>query len=192
MFKKMISAAANVFEVYDKNGNYLQDVTLVDCCHMGRNMQGVYHFLREEFGCTFKAKKELGDNGQGFVDESGHFHNRSDAFKIATSSGQPFNPEYTLSTNRLDSSCIRHFPEESNLYEYGKSNTFKYSLNQKVKVQVFNTITTGVIIKRQSYETNLGINFKYTLEYGEGAHEIVEAWEKDLDFVKGLPLGEME
>ncbi len=73
-----------------------------------------------------------------------------------------------------------------------KDTIFKYSLNQKVKVQVFNIITTGIIIKRQSYETNSCINFKYTLEYGEGFNEIVEAWEKDLDFVKDLPLGEMK
>ncbi len=192
MFKKMISAAANVFEVFDKEGNYLQDVTLVDCCHMGRNMQGVYHFLREEFGCTFKAKKELGDNGQGFIDESGHFYNRSDAFKIATSSGQPFNPEFILPTERLDSSCIRHFPEEANLYDYGKENTFKYKLNQKVQVKVFNFITTGVIVKRSSYETNLGTNFKYTLRFGEGFDDIVEAWEQELNLTQELPLGEMK
>lgn len=182
----MISAAANVFEVFDKEGNYLQDVTLVDCCHMGRNMQEVYHFLREGFGCTLKAKKELGDNGQGFIDESGHFYNRSNAFKIATSSGQPFNPEYILPTKRLDSSCIRHFPEEANLYDYGKENTFKYSLNQKVRVQVFNAFKTGVIVKRSSYETNLGINFKYTVEYGEGHGNCIDVWEKDLHLIQKL------
>lgn len=113
MHKKMISAAANVYEVY-KDGEYLNDVTLVDCCHMGRNMQSVYHTLKA-LGCTLKPKKELGDMGQGFIDECGGFYNRSEAFKIASTSGQPFNPEFILPTNRLDSSCIRHFPEDSNL-----------------------------------------------------------------------------
>lgn len=191
MFKNMISAAANVFEVYDKESNYLQDITLVDCCHMGRNMQSVYHFLREEFGCTFKAKKELGDNGQGFIDESGHFYNRSDAFKIAKSSGQPFNPEYTLPTERLDSSCIRHFPEGSDLYGYGEENTFKYKLNQRVRVQVFNFNKTGVIVKRSSYETSLGTNFKYTVEYSEDCGDLIDVWEQDLNLAQKLPLGEV-
>jgi len=116
MHKKMISAAANVYEVY-KDGEYLNDVTLVDCCHMGRNMQSVYHTLKA-LGCVLKPKKELGDNGQGFIDECGGFYNRSEAFKIASTSGQPFNPEFILPTNRLDSSCIRHFPEDSRLKDW--------------------------------------------------------------------------
>lgn len=116
MHKKMISAAANVYEVY-KDGEYLNDVTLVDCCHMGRNMQSVYHTLKA-LGCTLKPKKELGDNGQGFIDECGGFYNRSEAFKIASKSGQPFNPEFILPTNRLDSSCIRHFPKDGRLKDW--------------------------------------------------------------------------
>jgi|TARA_A100001391_G_scaffold193895_1_gene169697 hypothetical protein len=67
---------------------------------------------------------------------------------------------------------------------------FKYNLNQEVKVQVFNLITKGVIIKRTMYETNLGCSFKYLVEFGKGYDDVVESWEQDLDDVQCKELGE--
>lgn len=70
--------------------------------------------------------------------------------------------------------------------------TFKYELNQVVKVQVFSIIFKGVIVKRTLYETNLGCNFKYLIEYGKGFDDVIEVWEQDLDFVQKLDLGEIK
>jgi hypothetical protein len=106
--RKLILAAANRFDVF-KDGEFLKTITLVDSCHMGRNMQGVSELLREQ-GFTIKAAKDYydRDRSQGFIDESCNYHDRKEAYKIAKSSGQLFNDEFTLPRNRLDSSCIRH------------------------------------------------------------------------------------
>ena len=116
-FKKMIVAAANKYLVYDKDGNLLNQICLVDNCHGGRNMQTTIHMLRAA-GLTVKPRTDEKDRGQGFIDECGLFHNRSEAYKIAKSSGQPFNDRYTLPNNKLDSSCIRHFDEGVDLKDY--------------------------------------------------------------------------
>ncbi|AUR86041.1 hypothetical protein NVP1081O_306 [Vibrio phage 1.081.O._10N.286.52.C2] len=103
---KMIAAAANKVELYDENNNLVDTLVVVDNCHFGRNMSAVMKALGE----NFRVKSTT----QGFVDESGHFHNRAEAYKIAKASGQPFNDEYTLPGRNgpeLDSSCIRHFFE---------------------------------------------------------------------------------
>lgn len=116
-FRKIIIAAANVYDVFDQEGNYIDTITLVDCCHMGRNMQSTLCLLRQ-LGCTVKLSKTVGDCGQGFIDESGIFYDRSDAYEIAHNSGQPFNDEYTLPDNKLDSSCIRHFDDKYSVSDY--------------------------------------------------------------------------
>lgn len=68
-----------------------------------------------------------------------------------------------------------------------KENTFRYDLNQEVRVQVFSFIKIGVIVERSSYETTLGINFKYTVKYGEGHEDCIDVWEKDLHLIQKLP-----
>lgn len=65
----------------------------------------------------------------------------------------------------------------------------KYKLSQKVKVQVFHTITTGVVIKREFHETNLGVQIRYQVDFGR---DVITPWEQDLDHVQGLPLGEIK
>ena len=69
---------------------------------------------------------------------------------------------------------------------------FKYELNQVVKVQVFDLIARGKIIKRVLYETNLGRNFKYIVQFGENHNDCIDCWEQDLDFVQDLKLGKVE
>ena len=66
---------------------------------------------------------------------------------------------------------------------------FKYNLNQEVKLQVFDFITKGVIIRRTMYETNLGSSFQYLVEFGKGSN-VIEVWEQDLDSVQDKELGE--
>lgn len=111
MFKNLISSAANKYVVTLPDGE-VKSIVLVDNCHGGRNMQEVWKLLKQ-LGCDIKPDKSVGDFGQGFIDESGWYHNRSESYKIAKSSGQPFNDQYTLPDNKLDSSCIRHFPEDT-------------------------------------------------------------------------------
>lgn len=69
---------------------------------------------------------------------------------------------------------------------------FKYELNQIVKVQIFNLITKGKIIKRVLYETKLGRNFKYRVQFGENYNDCIDCLEQDLDFVQDLKLGKVE
>lgn len=114
-FINKIIAAANVYRV-TKDG-VTADLVLVDNGHMCRNMQTILHFLKD-IGCEVKARNDLEDRGQGFIDESGHYYNRSEAYVIAKASGQPFNDNYTLPDNKLDSSCIRHFPVGTKLSDY--------------------------------------------------------------------------
>lgn len=107
-FRKVIMAAANRFDVF-KDGELIKTITLVDSCHMGRNMQGVTELLREQ-GFELKAAKDYyeRDRSQGFIDDSCNYYDRKESLQIATQSGQLFNPDFILSSDRLDSSCIRH------------------------------------------------------------------------------------
>lgn len=107
--KKLIMAAANKFDVFDQDGKKIKSITLVDSCHMGRNMQSVTSLLRD-LGLQAKPSSDYyhRDRSQGFIDESCNYCDRSEAYKIAKSSGQLFNDKFTLPNNKLDSSCIRH------------------------------------------------------------------------------------
>ncbi|AHK11239.1 hypothetical protein S14_130 [Shewanella sp. phage 1/4] len=116
MHKKIIVAAANVYRVTNPEG-ITREVTLVDNCHGGRNMQEVVSAFKA-FGCEVKMVKELEDLGQGFIDECGLYYDRGEAYLIAKSSGQPFNDQYTLPRNRLDSSCVRHFKSDEAWVNY--------------------------------------------------------------------------
>ena len=122
MFKKTIVAAANIMRVTSKEG-VTREITLVDNCHFGRNMAEVVHML-QAFGCEVRYHLPYEDRGQGFIDESGEYHSRGEAYEIVKASGQPFNEEYLLPDNKLDSSCIRHFSNKVSWEEYlGKSPT---------------------------------------------------------------------
>lgn len=107
MFVNMITCAATAYMVTLPDGS-VREVILPDSCHGGRNMRETVQLLKE-LGCEVRMNKERKDRGQGFTDESGNFHDRSTSYEIAKSSNQPFNDEYTLPNNKLDSSCIRHF-----------------------------------------------------------------------------------
>lgn len=111
-FKHVITAAANAYTITSPDGKITKDIKLVDACHGGRNMRDMILFLRD-IGCEIKATHDLGDRGQGFIDQNAIYHNRSDAYIIAKKSGQAFNDDFTLPDNKLDSSCIRHFPEKT-------------------------------------------------------------------------------
>lgn len=67
---------------------------------------------------------------------------------------------------------------------------FKYKLLQKVKVQLFDIIKEGEIIKRISYETTLGTNYKYEL-YIESSDDYISVWQQDLDFVQSMNVGDI-
>lgn len=107
-FRNLIMAAANRFDVF-KDGELIKTITLVDSCHMGRNMQGVMELLREQ-GFELKVARDYyeRDRSQGFIDNSCNYYDRKESLKIATQSGQLFNPDFILPSDRLDSSCIRH------------------------------------------------------------------------------------
>lgn len=112
-FKHMVATAASRFLVTYPNGE-METIVVADVCHYGRNMQGVLSALKRA-GCKINEMKSEVDRGQGFLDESGNFLNRRDAFMVATESGQPLNTKYVLVTKeglKLDSSCIRHFPDD--------------------------------------------------------------------------------
>lgn len=102
-FKKMISNAASEYIVTYPGGR-VNKLIITDNCHGGRSTREILMAF-SDLGCTIK----MGE--QGFIDESGIFHDRSDSYKIAKASGQPFNDEFTLPGNQLDSSCIRYFPD---------------------------------------------------------------------------------
>ncbi|AUR84712.1 hypothetical protein NVP1063O_045 [Vibrio phage 1.063.O._10N.261.45.C7] len=116
MFKNTIVAAANIMRVTSREG-ITREITLVDNCHFGRNMQEIIHMLKA-FGCEVTGRLPYEDRGQGFIDESGCYHNRSEAYSIVKSSGQPFNEDYLLPNQKLDSSCIRHFKAEVSWEDY--------------------------------------------------------------------------
>lgn len=112
--KQIVLAAANKI-IVDING-VQTELVVVDCCHYGRHMQAVFSALKE-LGATITAVSDE-DRGQGFIDESGHFLSRSDAFKVAKKSGQPVNLDFLLPHDKLDSSCIRHFDLDRPFKDY--------------------------------------------------------------------------
>ncbi|UKA04819.1 hypothetical protein [Photobacterium damselae] len=107
-FHNVVLAAASKFVI--KRGDYYsKEIVLVDNCHLGVNMLAAIGALQDA-GWDVYPCHEQEDCGEGFIDENGAFHNRTEAMKIVKSSGQLFNGEYTLPEDKLDSSCIRHFP----------------------------------------------------------------------------------
>ena len=105
-FVNRIVAAANKYNVTTPDGS-TQELVIVDAGHFCDNMQATIKLLKS-LGCTLKLVDD-DDRGQGFIDESSNYHNRSEGYKIAKASGQEFNDEFTLPNDKLDSSCIRHF-----------------------------------------------------------------------------------
>lgn len=119
MHKDMIMAAANIMKVELPNGQK-RSIIIPDSCHFGRNMKAIAQLLNDA-GCVVDMKGiGLPDRGQGFIDQNGSYHSRSEAYLIAKNSGQPFNDQYTLPNNKLDSSCIRHFEYDLDDLEYHK------------------------------------------------------------------------
>lgn len=119
MHKDMIMAAANIMKVELPDGE-LRNIIVPDNCHFGRNMKAIADLLKD-VECIVDMKGiGLPDRGQGFIDQNGSYHNRSEAYLIAKNSGQPFNDQYTLPKNKLDSSCIRHFEYDLDDLEYHK------------------------------------------------------------------------
>lgn len=116
MHKDIVVCAANVYTCTG-NGGVPVDLVFPDTCHMGRNMMAIVKFMRDN-GIEVKLNNTLNDRGQGFIDQSGLYYDRSEAYTLAKESGQPFNNEYTLPKNKLDSSCIRHFKEDTKWEEY--------------------------------------------------------------------------
>ncbi|UUW39724.1 hypothetical protein VP14_037 [Vibrio phage VPMCC14] len=114
--KKLILCAANRYFVTKPCGT-VEHLVIPDNGHFCRNMQDIIRLLKE-LGCELKPDTSDGDRGQGFLDESGNYHSRSEAYIIAKESGQPFNDSYTLPDNKLDSSCIRHFDSDVSLRDY--------------------------------------------------------------------------
>lgn len=80
-------------------------------------MRAIINLLKS-LGCILEADSSDGDRGQGFINQNGEYLSRSEAYKVSISSGQPFNPEYILPNKKLDSSCIRHFSEDYELFDY--------------------------------------------------------------------------
>lgn len=109
--KELVLAAACQFDII-KDDKIIGTVTLVDNCHLGRNMYEQIKIYRE-LGCTVKPSKQNlesfnEDRSQGFIDNRGQFITRAKAYEIASTSGQLFNPRYVLPHNKLDSSCLIH------------------------------------------------------------------------------------
>ena len=115
--RNVIAAAANIADCFNENGELVKSIVLVDSCHFGRNMRQMYELLNE----IYHKVKTRGDQ-QGFVNYCGEYYTRADAYKIAKASGQPFNDEFTLysasGVPKLDSSCIRHFNEDTTWDHY--------------------------------------------------------------------------
>ena len=108
-FKQVILAAANKFEVY-KDGVFLRELVICDAGHFLNNMQDTMDLL-EDSGHELKPVKDS-SYGQGFIGCVGEYYTREEAYKIAYESGQPLNQSYALSGDELDSSCLRHLPED--------------------------------------------------------------------------------
>lgn len=115
-FHKVIGCAANLVEIW-KDGKLIDTLVVADNCHFGKNMQQIFRTF-EAVGCEVKQIHR--SEGQGFLDESGNYLTRSEAYKIASTSGQLFNPEYVLPGNELDSSCIRHFSADKPIEVYSE------------------------------------------------------------------------
>ena len=108
-FKQVILAAANKFEVH-KDGAFLRELVICDAGHFLNNMQDTMDLL-EDSGHELKPVKDS-SYGQGFIGCVGEYYTREEAYKIAYESGQPLNQSYALSGDELDSSCLRHLPED--------------------------------------------------------------------------------
>lgn len=109
--KNLIVCAANKYIVKKPNGE-TEKIVIPDSGHFCKNMQQIIKLLKS-VGCVLEVDKDDEDRGQGFIDESSNYHNRKEAYKIVLESGQPFNKEYLLPNEKLDSSCIRHFEDDS-------------------------------------------------------------------------------
>lgn len=110
--KEIISHAANLAHCYDEDGVLIETYVLGDNCHFGHNMQKLYKLLDSVY---YRVETSM-DGDQGFVTSNGKYLNRKDSYVLAKGSGQPYNDEFTLKSNKtspeLDSSCIRHFEED--------------------------------------------------------------------------------
>lgn len=116
--KKMIIAAANKYDVYKDGEVVMKDYVIVDAGHFLCNMKNTIKLLKGA-GYSLTPVKDR-NRGQGFISENGEYYDRVDALEIVKASGQQFNPEYELSMGfiekglrGLDSSCLRHFPEDT-------------------------------------------------------------------------------
>lgn len=121
--KRVVVAAANKLTV--SVGGEDQEVVLVDNCHFGRNMQRTLDVFKKA-GLIYKSNKEgCRTRGQGFIDQNGVYMDRGEALEVAKASGQPINKEFILPSEHsgyeggnLDSSCIRHFEEDTPFVDY--------------------------------------------------------------------------
>ncbi|ADX87927.1 hypothetical protein [Vibrio phage JSF13] len=118
MHKEIIMCAANRYWVKKPDGEEV-NIVIADSGHFMPNMQAIIKLLKD-LGCELTPDKSDGDRGQGFIGAASKYYSRSEAYKIVKESGQPFNDEYTLPHDKLDSSCIRHFPEDCDLKDYMK------------------------------------------------------------------------
>lgn len=71
----------------------------------------------------------------------------------------------------------------------------KYKINQTVKVQIFDIITTGTVEQIQERITHFKDgsttpHVKYRVK--TRCDNIMEPWEEDLDLAQTLPLGKMK
>ena len=69
---------------------------------------------------------------------------------------------------------------------------FKYKLGERVKVQVFNFITRGVVVERQLFESKRNTSIRYQVQFGDKEIDTVSPWENDLEYVQTLELGVMK
>jgi hypothetical protein len=115
-FKQIILAAANIVRITSPEG-ITRELTLVDAMHFGKNMQAIMDAF-EVMGCKVEPMVRYPDMGQGFIDNTGKYFDRTDSYHIANNSGQPMNKYYLLGEDSLDSSCIRHFPDTKAIVDF--------------------------------------------------------------------------
>lgn len=72
------------------------------------------------------------------------------------------------------------------------NNLFKFVLGEKVKVQVFNFITTGIVVERQLFEDKSHMLIRYKVQFSDKSIDTVAPWEHELTFVQTLPIGAMK
>lgn len=66
---------------------------------------------------------------------------------------------------------------------------FKFKLRQKVKVQVFNIVTTGEVVERHLRETKKFSVVKYTVKFGDKSGDLITVGEGFLDETQYQPIG---